>query len=111
MTKDELHAQAQHRRVALRLKWGRVWHLSWIENLYHTPLGVDEPETVVGHPMAAFQILRRLCKMADQEGVEMSLYAFEGDPRLERYYQRFGFTAGHETEEGTYMLRRPRSVL
>lgn len=55
------------------------------------------------------EVINRLCAIADQFGMPISLYAFGADPGLMAYYERFGFVEDPTKGDEAWMKRAPAS--
>ena len=95
---DDLHSFAKQSGVKLELDPHfnkNAYHLSWIERSK-------------GEKGSARQVMNKLHDHADKNKKEIHLVAHNSDPKLVNYYKSMGYKDHGESDDGTYMIRKPK---
>jgi hypothetical protein len=93
---DALIAKAAEQGVTLRA------------HAYPDVIDLDFIARKSGQPGSGAAVMTELCQLADRHGVQITLYVASYDPKLEAYYEDFGFVTDPDGEDEAEMIRIPQ---
>lgn len=94
---DSVRKFAEKKGVSLNIDKmdKKSYHLSWMDRNK-------------GKPGSGREVLQKLHSHADKHNKEIHLIAHESHPKLVKYYSSMGYESQGETDDGTYMIRKPK---
>jgi hypothetical protein len=97
-TLEDVHAHAKEKGVSLDIDphfSKNAYHLQWMDRSK-------------GSKGAGREVLNKLHSHADKNKKEIHLVAHESNPKLVSYYKSQGYKEHGKTDDGTYMIRKPK---